>query len=61
MWLRVMVNREAKGIAEQLAEETAEDKQTPDFPSSQDRKKWRKQTKYGLQRMRGMSLCNARG
>lgn len=29
MWLRVMANREAKGIAEQLAEETAEDKQVP--------------------------------
>lgn len=27
-----MVNREAKEIAEQLAEETAEDKQTPRLP-----------------------------
>lgn len=32
MWLRVMVDSEAKGIAEQLAEETAEDKQTSRLP-----------------------------
>lgn len=29
-----MVNKEAKEIAEQLAEETVEDKQTLDFPFS---------------------------
>lgn len=37
-----MVSREAKEIAEQLAEETAEDKQTLDFPCSYDIKKWKK-------------------
>lgn len=37
-----MVSREAKEIAEQLAEETAEDKQTLDFPFSHDRNKWKK-------------------
>lgn len=42
MWLSVMVNRVAKGIAEQLAEETAEDKQTPRLPQLTGQKKTEK-------------------
>lgn len=59
--MRVMVNREAKEIAAQLAVETAEDKQTPRLPlvivqeQMEENKK-----KKGLERMRSMSLCNFR-
>lgn len=42
VWLSVMVNRVAKGSAEQLAEETAEDKQTPRLPQLTGQKKTEK-------------------
>lgn len=38
MWLRVMVNREAKGITEQLAKEMTEDKQILKHPQLREKK-----------------------
>lgn len=56
-----MVNRETKEIAEQLAEETATDKQTPRLPLVIRQKQMEEnRKKKGLKRIRNMSLCNFR-